>query len=40
VIKFEAPVYIHNMLKRRWFDGHVGEDGLDVLERVLSIGKL
>ena len=40
VIKSEAPVYIRNMFKRRWFDGHNGEDGVSVLQRVLSIGKL
>ncbi|KIM65510.1 hypothetical protein SCLCIDRAFT_472028 [Scleroderma citrinum Foug A] len=40
VIKSEAPVYIRNMFKRRWFDGHDGEDGVSVLQRVLSIDEL
>ena len=40
VIGSEAPVYICNMLKRRWFDGHDGEDGVSTLQRVLGIGKI
>lgn len=40
VTKSEAPGYILNMLKRRWFDGDNGEDGVGVLQRVLEIGPL
>ncbi|KAI6142286.1 armadillo-type protein [Pisolithus thermaeus] len=40
VTESNAPKYLLNMLERRWFDGDNGEDGVEVLQRILKIGPL
>ncbi|KAG6334443.1 hypothetical protein ID866_4644 [Astraeus odoratus] len=39
-IESHAAAYICKMLRRRWFDGNDNEDGIGVLQRVLSIAPL
>ncbi|KAI6037221.1 armadillo-type protein [Pisolithus microcarpus] len=40
VTESDAPKHLLNMLERRWFDGDNGEDGVEVLQRILKIDPL